>query len=209
MAATVDLSVTSYDVKPDPTYNGALVDFSLTVTNAGISGNAASGATLEVPIPENMAYLESYAPVLPGGSCTYAAASRMLTCVLPAIAQQTSVSLKFQATAILKGSQDSTAVVTVAAGDMDSNLDNNKSLKAITVEEGTDLYFVSHTANQNPVLAGDPLAFTAVVGNKGPNAASKMTVTLNLPPAGDYGSPSASGAGWSCGAASGNRISCE
>jgi len=206
LAASVDLSVSSYDWKPDNVYNGALVDFTVKVSNSGISGNAAAGARLEVPIPANMQF-QSGTWALPGGSCTYAAST--LTCSLPALAQQSDVSLKFQAQAIQPTAMNSTAVVTVAAGDTDSNPGNDTLPKTITAQEGTDLYFVSHGADQNPVPAGEKLAFSVVVGNHGPNAASKMTVTLNLPPAGDYGSPSASGAGWSCGAASGNRISCE
>lgn len=208
MAATVDLSISSYDFKPDNVYNGAMVDFTVKVTNSGISGSASSGATLEVPIPENMEYEASSLPVLPGGVCDYVQQSRTLICKLPALEQQNSVSLTFKAKAIQPVARESTAVVTVAAGDTDSNPSNNTLSKTITAQEGTDLYFVSHVANQNPVLAGDQLAFTAVVGNKGPNVASKMSVTLNLPPDVDYGKPSASGADWSCGAASGNKITC-
>ena len=64
---------------------------------------------------------------------------------------------------------------------------------------------ITKAASPDPVIPGKPLSYTLSITNAGPDTASTITATDNLPAGVTYGS--ASGSGWSCGQ-SGGTVTC-
>ena len=104
-----DLSTTS-GADPAAVQTGQQATSSFTVTNTGPDG--APNATLTIPLPEGMGYVEA---VPSQGSCTYSAPN--VICSLGALANGASVTVSLTTTLAQAGSFDLVATVTTPAND--------------------------------------------------------------------------------------------
>ena len=77
-----------------------------------------------------------------------------------------------------------------------NNVVSEHTLVEASPSQGADLS-VAKSGSPNPVEVGGLLTYTLTVTNAGPDTASAITVTDQLPPEVAYSD--ASGAGWSCG----------
>ncbi len=77
-------------------------------------------------------------------------------------------------------------------------------MAATTVQIEADLS-LSLAASPDPAQSGQNLAYTLLVNNAGPNEASDVEVTVNLPP--EVVFQDASGSGWAC-SESGGTVTC-
>ena len=89
-----------------------------------------------------------------------------------------------------------TATVAAPAGTTDPNAGNNSATDTDTLTAQADVG-VTKTDGQTTAVPGQPVAYTIVVSNTGPSAASGATVTDTVPAA-------LTGATWTCTASSGS-----
>jgi uncharacterized repeat protein (TIGR01451 family) len=117
---------------------------------------------------------------------------------VPALASVT-YHVTAQIAANVSGALTNSVQVAPPAGLPDLNASNDSATDIDTLA-GTTLS-IAKTAAPDPVFAGDVLTYTVNVSNTGAANATTLTVTDTLPAGATY--TSASGSGWSCGAAAG------
>ncbi|MFN8422541.1 MAG: hypothetical protein U0470_03840 [Anaerolineae bacterium] len=103
-------------------------------------------------------------------------------------------------------SQTINNLATVKAATPDPNLANNMDMASRTVNDLADLSVVKN-GPALPVAAGNNAAFTIVVTNNGPSAATNVVMADDLPAGLSYVSASASGGG-TCALVPTNRVQC-
>ncbi|HUH56329.1 MAG TPA: SdrD B-like domain-containing protein [Rhodanobacter sp.] len=171
--AAVDLALNNDDTGFDPVPAGGLVEYRLEVINAGSS--LATGVVLTDTLPANVDYVGST-----GGSCA-APVGGVLTCNLGSLAAYggTAVVVVRVRTTVAGSITNSASVV---SNEPDADTANNLGIaQGTTVNAGADLA-LTLTPNAADVPAGGTLGYTLTVVNNGPDTASSVRVSGNLPP---------------------------
>ncbi|HEY0195153.1 MAG TPA: DUF11 domain-containing protein [Kofleriaceae bacterium] len=191
-----DLGVTISDA-PDPVAAGGALTYTITVTNHGPGGS--TGIAVHDTLPAGVGFVSAS-----GTDWLCTADNQDVSCVIPSLAVQASSVVTLHTTAPTSGGTISnTAQVTATTPD--GATDNNTATTATSVNAASDLS-IAVGDSPDPVLASHTLEYAIDVTNNGPNTASGITVTDNLP-AGNVTFISASGSGWSC-QQSGQVVSC-
>jgi uncharacterized repeat protein (TIGR01451 family) len=170
VTTAADLALTKSDWM-DPVTAGALVIYTLIVTNNGPSN--ATGVVLTDTLPTSMIFQTS----TPGApSCTHA--DGIVTCNLDSITSGSSTNVVIRVYSTLSGIFTNQAEV--AANEPDPYAANNTASEETTVQPA-DLS-VTKSDSPDPVRVGVPLHYTLTVGNTGPNIATGIVLTDTLPP---------------------------
>lgn len=201
--AAVDLNVALFTDIPDPVPAGGLVTYGIRVENSGSDPNTSS-AILNVQLPAGTIF-QSVSPAL---NCSYLSGPHQVQCdfgilqgtlgVPAGLPRDVSIVVRTTAAGIINASATLTPT--------DGNSGNNSASSTTTVDAGANLRF-SYSASPNPVFAAGTVTYTSIVENLGPNAASGLTISFNVPPGLAYTSFTATG-GWNC-SSSGSVVTCS
>ena len=165
--ARVDLSLAKTDT-PDPVLNGQSITYHLTVSNGG--PDAATGVTLTDTVPAGTTFVSATPSQ---GTCTSA-----VTCSLGSLAKNATATVDIVVRATQAGTVNNSAGVT--GNEPDPNGANNTATASTTVNPAADLS-VTKTDSPDPVLRGGNITYHVTVGNSGPDAATGVTLTDNVP----------------------------
>jgi uncharacterized repeat protein (TIGR01451 family) len=197
VTASADLQVTKTDT-PDPVTAGTVIQYTITVTNAGPS--AALNATFTDTLPAGTTFA-SFVPAA-GWTCTVPPGIPPITSIAC-----TNASLAPGATSIFSlgvtvdpAATDGTVLTntaTVGTTTTDPNPDNNTATAATTVGVGSADLGVTKTDTPDPVNAGSDITYTITVANAGPTNAASVSLSDTLPANTTFVSLT-SPAGWSC-----------
>ncbi|MBI4338077.1 MAG: DUF11 domain-containing protein [Chloroflexi bacterium] len=193
-----DVRVTKADA-PDPVLVGQDLTYTVTVTNNGPA--AATGVTLTDTLPANATFISV---TFSQGGCTLGVGT--VTCNLANLANGASAIVTIRVRPTVAGVLTNTA--SVAATQQDPNAANNTVSQTTTVTAevvNADLEVTKADA-PDPVLVGQGLTYTVTVTNKGPAAATGVTLTDTLPGNVTFGSLTFSQG--SC-ALSGSTVTCN
>ena len=171
VTARVDLEVAKSDA-PDPVRVGQQLTYAIAVRNNGPSD--ATGVTLTDTLPPVVTFVSS----TPGApTCTHLAG--VVTCNLGTLASgaQTVVTIEVVAPGT-PGTITNTASAT--ANEADSVPGNNSDSESTQVIRQADLA-VAKVDSLDPVNAGAQLAYTVTLTNNGPDSATGVVLTDNLP----------------------------
>ncbi|MBV6414824.1 MAG: hypothetical protein OMOMHJEC_02660 [Xanthomonadales bacterium] len=198
--AQVDLVVSTSD-SPDPVVVGQQVQYNINVSNAG-SATALNVAVSVFYSPQ----LSSLPPSTPGWICSV---STVISCALASgdLPPGSAPPLPLRFTA--PGSPQTVQITVSASTDStDINPSNNNSIQQSTqvVASNADLT-LGIVPSSASATVGNPISFTANVGNSGPAAAPGVQVSGNLSGAIVFSSFSVSSA-WNC-LHSNGAISCS
>jgi len=168
-----DLSITKTADK-DRVSIGEALTYTVTVSNAG--PDTAANPQITDVLPADVEFVS----VMPG-SPTCGQAGGVVSCSLGPIAKdgKSVVTIRVKPTADA-GGQTITNCASVAAGEEDSNLENNEACVPTAVRARADLS-ITKTADKPVALIGEVLTYTITVHNDGPNAATGVGVTDDLP----------------------------
>lgn len=192
-AAEFDLVLNHTD-SPDPVVAGANVSYTLRVTNDGYAGavtNIRLTDTLPVAGDPDASYkVGTYVSATPSqGACTTNGGSTVVTCDLGTLAPQAEATVVVVVKASTQGIMRNRASVTsTTPGFVDPNTGNNSNFQDTTVKQGADVYV--RTAGPNSLTssvanpqAGQSLNYSLQVFNNGPDSASDVRATLQVPAA--------------------------
>ena len=191
VTALADLSITTSDA-PDPALPGGPIVYTLDVVNDGPS--AASSVTVTDTLTGGTLFVSAAGS---GWTCSHAAGT--VTCTRGTLAVGEAPSITLSVTAPIAGAT-LTNTATVSSSTADPSQGNNSDTEATTVSLAADVSIALADA-PDPVNAGATLIYTVNVANAGPDAASQITVTDDLPAGVTF--QSATGFGWTCSQASG------
>jgi uncharacterized repeat protein (TIGR01451 family) len=177
-AQKADLSISKSD-SPDPVFAGKELTYTLTVSNGGPAD--ATGVTVTDTLPPGVTFNSASASQ---GSCSQAGGT--VTCNLGGLGSGAP-----PATVTIKVTPQSSGQITnsasVASNEEDPNPANNTDTETTTVNAAADLS-VTKTDTPDPAHVGQVLTYTIVVTNNGPQAASGVTATDQLPRNTGFGS---------------------
>jgi uncharacterized repeat protein (TIGR01451 family) len=169
-------------IHPELVLIGRAVTYVLNVTNRG--PYAATGASLKDRLPDNMTLVSVEA-----SQGTTTNMDGTLICELGELPVGASAEVTLTAMPTMIGSAVNAA--SLAAETLDTNLADNVSVTAVTVQPLADLLIIQ-TASPNPVLINDTLAFNMIVANRAPYRVTEVTLTNVLPQGVDFVSITAS-----------------
>jgi uncharacterized repeat protein (TIGR01451 family) len=191
-----DLAIAISDA-PDPVAAGGALTYAIQVTNNG--PGAASAITVLDSLPDGVGFASAS-----GADWSCSAVGQDVTCLAAGLTAGASSTIALAVTAPASGGTVSnTAQVEAATPDDDPT--NNQATTSTTVSAAADLLIAMSDA-PDPVLGSGTLQYAIDVSNLGPDTASGITVTDNLP-AGNVTFVSASGSGWTC-LLSGQVVTC-
>jgi uncharacterized repeat protein (TIGR01451 family) len=191
-----DLSLAMTE-SPNPVAAGGTVTYSLAVTNHG--PGASSGVSVTDTVPTGATFVSAS-----GTDWSCNAAGGIVTCTNATIADGATSTIALLLTAPTQGGTLVNSA-TVTAMTPDPSATNNAASTSTTVNAAGDLA-IAVSSTPNPVLVNGTLSYAIDVNNIGPDDASGVTVTDQLP-AGNVTFVSATGSGWTC-AASGQVVTC-
>jgi uncharacterized repeat protein (TIGR01451 family) len=169
---TADVSVTKLDT-PDPVIVGALLTYSITVSNAG--PDPATTVTLTDVLPASLTF-QSFATSQ--GSCSRA--GNTVTCTLGTIASGANATVTITGTpgpAAVPSVTNTTSVTTTASDPVPAN---NSASATTTVNPSADLS-LTKIDTPDPVGTNSTLVYTVTVFNAGPSPATGVVLTDTLP----------------------------
>jgi uncharacterized repeat protein (TIGR01451 family) len=166
-----DLSLTKTG-EPDYVYAGEPLAYTLVVTNNGPYD--ASDVILTDTLPLNAAFSSFSATQ---GACENLVSGDVV-CELGIIPNDSTVDVTLWVTATLGGTLDNTAVVN--SGTFDPYPDNNTAAESTIVIPTADLS-VSKDENQDPAYYLHPFSYTVTVTNNGPDTATNVEISDDLP----------------------------
>ncbi|WP_148273220.1 Ig-like domain-containing protein [Stigmatella aurantiaca] len=194
-----DLAITVTDGQTS-VEQGAPLTYTLTVTNNG--PNAVSGAAVTDTFPSALTGVSW--TCAPASACSVASGTGNLAEVLLSLPSGGSATFTVTGTVspTATGTLSNTATVASPASNTDPTPANNTATDTttITAASSADLQ-VTLQDSPDPVVAGGALAYTVNVTNNGPNTASTVTATVNLPAGATF--VGATGTGWTCSQAGG------
>lgn len=173
VASGADLAVT-LGASPTSVGAGDTLVLTATITNLGPGTPVAPVATITVPTGTTF--------VSAPAGCTYDAATRTVTCVLPAGDLEPGESLT-RAITVLVGDHPVgplTSTATVSATSPDSDLSNNQASTAVTVLPYAGVS-ITKSVDQAQAAPGDVVTYTLTATNAGPANAHGVVVTDTLP----------------------------
>ena len=184
-----NLSITKTD-SPDPVTVGGTLTYNISVTNSG--PNSASNVVVTDTIPGSTTFVSASSSQ---GSCS---GTSTVTCNLGTLTNGASATVTIVVIPTTTGSISNQASVTSSTTDPNTS-DNTTPWVNTTVNPPpsnvADLS-INKTDSTDPVSAGGILTYSITVTNIGPNTATNVTVTDNLP--GGVTNINASGSGWTC-----------
>ena len=204
-AAAVDMLVSNLTDAPDPAVRGGTIVYAASITNN--TSDVAHNVSLVFPLDAQTSFVS-----VNDAACSYAAGTHTVTCSYPTVQGDVSgpgtadvhdVSVTVRSLAGAGSTVSLTA--TVSSTDADTNAGNDSLSQVTTVDNGADLG-LALSASPVSVPASGTLTYTAAVSNGGPNVAGTVTASITLSPNVTY--QSASGGGWTCGAA-GQLVTCS
>jgi uncharacterized repeat protein (TIGR01451 family) len=155
----------------DPTPNvGDTITFTIDLTNNG--PDAATNVEVSDLLPAGLAFVAA----TPSPGTTYNNVTGVWD--VGSVASTATVTLQIQATVVSPNAETNTATIT-AADQFDPNTGNNKAEVTVTPQQA-DLD-LSKTVNDPTPNVGDTVTFTITLTNKGPDAATNVTVADTLP----------------------------
>ncbi|RQW88899.1 MAG: DUF11 domain-containing protein [Geobacter sp.] len=176
-AAEYDLVLNQAD-SPDPVTAGGVVTYTLRVTNDG-DDNAISNIQLTDTLPAGVTFLSATPSQ---GSCSAPSAGQV-TCTLGTLAPQTFATVAVRLRTAISGLITNQASVTSTTGGFfDPNTSNNSQSEVTTVNAGVNLSLVKTATPSPSVQSGASLSYSLRVTNAGPDSATNVRVTDNLPP---------------------------
>lgn len=171
--AAVDLVLNHNDTGYDPVPAGGIVQYTLRVDNNG--STTATGVTLVDTLPAGLTFVSSTSTQ---GSCG-APAGGTLTCNLGSIAAGDDATVIVQLRSQNPGFITNTASAT--STEADTNPANNLAIaQGTTINQGAELA-LSLTPSAVSIPSGGSLSYTLGVLNNGPNTATDIRVSGNLP----------------------------
>lgn len=174
--AAVDLVVNNSDAGFDPMPAGGIVTYAVRVDNNG--STSATGVKLIDTLPAGATYVGVSAPA--GVTCG-APVGGVLTCDLSSLASAASRTVSIQVRALAAGII--TNVASATSNEVDSAPGNNTNVSQdTTINQGADLEFAVVQNPSSTVISGGTLSYALNVINHGPDAATSVRVTANLPP---------------------------
>ena len=168
--ALADLSVSKLDA-PDPVIAGNELTYTMTVANAGPS--AATGLVLTDTLPVGVSFVSSEP------ACS--ASGGVVTCSLGDLSRGATSTVTVQAAVDPATRGAITNTVEVAGNQTDPDPGNNATIETTEATAEADLS-VSKIDSPDPVLAGATLTYSLTVSNRGPSAATGVTLIDTLPP---------------------------
>jgi uncharacterized repeat protein (TIGR01451 family) len=176
--SSADLSMDKSD-SPDPVVVGQPLTYTLTVTNNG--PDATNSVVVTDTLPASVLFQSANASQ---GSCNHSAGT--VTCNLGALLDQAVAVVTIVVIPQEAGPVSNTAAVASDIDDPDP--DDNSDQEDSTVNPGSSDLSMTKTASANPVLVGDTFTYTLSVFNDGPDSATMVVVTDDLPDSLDFGS---------------------
>ncbi len=167
---SADLAVIKTD-SSDPILVGQTLTYTLTVTNNG--PDKATGVVLTDTLPAGVLF-GSATPSQ--GSCSHSAG--VVTCNLGSLNNLASATVTITVTPTTAGVKTNTATVTT--NEADTNPANDTATELTTVEGQANLS-VTKSDSPDPATVGQNLAYTLIVTNAGPIAATGVVLTDTLP----------------------------
>jgi uncharacterized repeat protein (TIGR01451 family) len=177
VTAIADLSITKTDGSPSAGA-GSPVTYTIVASNAGPS--AVTGATVSDTFPASLSGVTWTCSASSGSSCPASGSGNI----------SASVNLLFGGTATFtatgtldinaSGTLVNTATVAVPAGATDPVPGNNSATDTDTIRPPADLS-ITKTDGQTTAAPGQPITYTIVAGNAGPNAVVGATVSDVVP----------------------------
>ncbi len=189
IAVSSDLSIAITDA-PDPVAPSGTETYTVTVTNNGPS--TATGLTVTDTLPAGSTFVSAAGA---GWTCTQAAL--VVTCTRPTLPPGGAPPIAIIVT-MPAAPGTATDTATVASTSADPTPGNNSAMQMTTIAVvvvSTDLSITLVDA-PDPVVAAQPLTYTATVTNNGANPAANLVVTDMIPAGTTF--VSAMGAGWVC-----------
>ncbi|HXO08875.1 MAG TPA: DUF11 domain-containing protein, partial [Solirubrobacteraceae bacterium] len=183
-SALADLTIAKV-AQPTTLYSGNQVTYTLSVANAGPS--TTSGVTVSDPLAPSV-----YSNV--NATSTQGTCDATVSCSLGVMPPFSTATITITATA----TADNTTLhntATVSSPTPDSNSSNNTASANVTVLPTADLS-ITKTGTPSDPTAGQTYTYTLTASNKGPDAASDVVVSDNLPS--QFTATSATGGGFTC-----------
>ena len=173
VVASADLLVSKAD-SPDPILIGQPITYTVTITNHGPS--VADGVTLTDTLPGGVTFVSANSTQ---GTCGQAGG--IVTCNIGSMANLAVVTVTIVVNAPgTVGSITNTAVVSAATPDPDNS--NNTASAGTTVKTAYDVDLsVTKSGSPDPVEIGHNLTYTLTVTDNGPDMATGVVLTDNLP----------------------------
>jgi uncharacterized repeat protein (TIGR01451 family) len=172
--AAVDLVVNNTDTGYDPVAAGGVVQYTVRIDNNG--STAATGVTLSDTLPSGVDFVSSSSTQ---GSCS-APAGGVVSCAIGDLASLGSATVELRLRTRAAGLITNTATANSTEPDTDSS-NNTNITQQTTVTQGADLA-LSVTPSATSVSSGGALSYSFSVTNNGPDTASAIQVSANLPP---------------------------
>ena len=171
VSAKVDLSISKAD-SPDPVIAGTVLNYVVTVANAGPSD--ATGVTVTDVLPAGASYVSATSGQ---GGCT---GSDTITCSLGSLAADASTTVTIQAGVNSSTTGTMTNAASVIGNEPDSNGADNTTTLLTTVNSVADLS-VTKQGPPGQVISGTSMSYVLTVTNGGPSDATRVTLTDTLP----------------------------
>lgn len=169
---SANLSIIKTDVPDTSVYAGAILTYTITVTNSGPS--TATNVTVTDPLPAGSIFT-----AVSGSGWTCSQSAGTVTCNRSSLTVTTAPAI----TITIKAPSDPgtiTNTATVSSNVNDPNSGNNSATASTIVNASANLS-ITKSDSPDPVTAGENLTYTITVTNNGPSTATGVTVTDTLP----------------------------
>jgi uncharacterized repeat protein (TIGR01451 family) len=179
VSAEADLSIGKQDA-PDPATAGDVLEYTLTVGNAGPS--TARQVEVTDNLPAEAAFVSAAAMGWPTASCTYQAASHRVTCTLGDVdpAETVRLLIRVRVDSDTPHGTVLTNTAAVSSSVSDPQAGNNQATATTAVVARADLR-LQKTVDPTLATAGGVVAYTLSVTNDGPSDAPAVVMTDTLP----------------------------
>lgn len=184
-----DVGVTKAGV-PDPVLSGSDLTYNITVTNNG--PDDASSVTVTDNLPSEVRFVSCNSTG--GGSCSGSGNNR--TVMFTSLAAGASETVTLVANVNAAHGTIITNTASVTSTTFDPNRGNDSVTATTSIINQANLA-VTKTASPGTVDTGAIITYTITVTNNGPNSASNVTLTDNLPAGTSFVSNSGA-SGWTC-----------
>jgi large repetitive protein len=188
-----DLAITKSHT--DTAVAGSTLSYTLHVTNTGPS-QVPGSITVTDPLPDGLTYQSATGT---GWACTYASASRLVTCVSTSGLDAGQAASDITLTVGIEPNAGPATIVNpadVTSATDDPDLSNNHTEDPTAVIVQSNIQIAKTLDTPTPVEAGTNVTFTLAASNSGPSDATQVVVTDPLPDHLNY--VSADGTGWTC-----------
>jgi|GEM_PF-411240 len=167
---SVDIAVTLTGAT-NPAPKSSPFAYTITVTNNGPAN--ATGVSVTNPLPAGLSFLSATSSQ---GSCNFSTGT--LTCNVGALAAGAGAIITLNVNATL--TTNTTDTVSAAANQSDNTLPNNTASLTTSFGIADVAVLMSHTPD--PVIAGQPVTYTLIATNLGPDAATGVNLNFQADP---------------------------